>query len=203
MSTAAAWRQHPALRAIPSHTWAVPEPVLPVPEELARVLPSGGLRPGNTIAVCDSVILLLCLAAPASSQGAWCAAIGFSTLGMVAAEELGIDLERFAVIPEPGLQWMTVTAALMDATSLVLLKPPSTASAHDLRRITARARERKVVLLVSGECEGADLRLRVSETQWRGLGQGHGHLRQRCLSISVEGRRMPRPKTTSLLVGGP
>lgn len=198
MTGAVAWKQHPALRAIPQHTWAIPEPVLPVPDALADVLPGGGLRPGTTIAVRDSLILLLSLAAPASKQGAWCAAVGFPTLGMVAAEELGIDLERFAVVPEPGPQWMTVTAALMDATSLVLLQPPPNASAHDLRRLVTRARERKVVLLTTA-LEGSDLELRVTETRWQGLGTGHGHLRERSLAIEICGRRMPRSKRAVLL----
>lgn len=201
MAGVVAWKQHPALRAIPRHTlarMAIPEPVLPAPEELADLLPGGGLRPGTTIAVPDSLILLLALAAPASKQGAWSAAIGFPTLGMVAAQELGIDLERFAVIPEPGPQWMTVAAALMDASSLVLLQPPPNASAHDLRRLVARARERKAVLLIHGRCEGSDLELSVHATQWEGLGQGHGHLRERALSVELCGRRMPRSKRAVL-----
>lgn len=203
MSTAAAWKQaawkqNAALRAIPSHTLArlaIPEPVLPVPEDLSHLLPGGGLKPGTTISVTDSLVLLLALAAPTSEQGAWCAAVGFPMIGALAAEELGIDLERFVLIPDAGPQWLTVVGALMDATSLVLLHPPTTATASDLRRLSTRARERKVVLLTHGSTESAEVELRVTGTRWKGLGQGHGRLSSRELTVQASGRRMPRTRS--------
>lgn len=187
-----------SLGALPLTGWPVAEPVLPVRPELASVLPGGGLRPGSTVSVIGSTSLLLCLAAEVSAAGAWVAAIGFDTVGAVAAAEIGIDLERFVVIGEPGAQWASVAAVLLDAADLILLKPPRGASPADVRRLTARTRERKGVLLCAGEWQGADLRLVVTGNRWDGLGVGHGHLATHELEVTVEGRRSPRPRSTSI-----
>ena len=187
-----------SLRALPLTGWPVAEPVLPMRPELASVLPDGGLRPGSTVSVIGSTSLLLCLASEVSAAGGWVAAVGFDTVGAVAAAEIGIDLERFVVIGEPGAQWASVAAVLLDAADLMLLKPPPRPNSADLRRLTARARERKAVLLCAGEWQGADLRLVVGSNRWDGLGVGHGHLSTHELEITVEGRRSPRPRSTSI-----
>lgn len=178
--------------------WAIPDPVLPVRSDLATVLPGGGLHKGQTLSVIGSLSLLLSMASEVSVSGAWCAAIGFPSLGAVAAAELGIDLERFVVIPEPGIHWATAAAVLMDGADLLLISPPPGSSPAELRRLLQRARERKVVILSDKPWEGADLRITATATHWSGLGQGHGHLASRTIELSVEGRRLPRARTASL-----
>lgn len=183
--------------------WLVQEPVLPVGPDLATMLPDGGLKPGSTISVLGSTSLLLSLAAEASAAGAWCAAVGFPALGAVAAAELGIDHERFVVVPDPGAQWANVASILFDGADLVLLQPPSAPNPADIRRLTARARERRVVLLCAGEWQGADLRLVSRRRQWDGLGVGHGHLATQEIEVSIEGRRSPRPRVAEVTLFPP
>jgi hypothetical protein len=116
------------------------------------------------------------------------------SLGLVAAAELGVALERLALVADPGAAtWGSVVAALVDAFDVVLVRPGGRVRSADGRRLTARARERGAVLLRVGTAggwqEGADVRLAVAHGAWEGLGEGHGHLRARQVEVVVDGRR--------------
>lgn len=164
--------------------------LLPVPAALAGLLPRQALARGTTVAVEGSAALLLTLLAEPSRAGAWCAVVGCPTLGLLAAAEAGIALERLILVPEPGPRWPVVTAALIDALDVVAVRPPTgEKTAGPARRLTSRARERGCVLLPVGDgWEGADLRLAATERSFHGLGQGHGHLRGARLLVRVSGR---------------
>ena len=56
--------------------------------------------------------LALALMAGPSRAGSWCAVVGVTDFGVEAASALGVDLARTVVVPEPGEQWLEVTAAL-------------------------------------------------------------------------------------------
>jgi hypothetical protein len=165
-----------------------PPAILPVLPELASLLPSGGLRRGATVAVTSGSWLLLALMAAASRAGSWCGVVGWPDLGGLAAAELGVALNRVVAVPEPGSQWLMVTAALLDGADLVVARPPPRADVRDLRRLAARARERRSVLLAAGEWPGAELRLSTVDSKWQGLDHGAGHLMTRRLTVRVEGR---------------
>jgi hypothetical protein len=118
------------------------------------------------------------------------AAVGLPDLGIVAAAETGIDLERLALVPSPGARaWPAVVAAFLDAVDVVLVRSPPRLPAGQARRLMARARERGAVLVPLGPwSEPADLRLAVTASAWLGLGQGHGHLRARKAEVTIAGR---------------
>jgi hypothetical protein len=163
-------------------------PVLPVLPELAGLLPSGGLRRGSTVAVLRGGSLLLALLAGASRAGIWCGVLGWPEFGALAAAELGVVLERVVAVPDPGGQWVAAAAALLDGADLVLARPPPRAEPRDLRRLAARARDRRAVLLAAGDWPGAGLRLSTVASRWSGLDGGAGHLLTRELTVRVEGR---------------
>jgi len=159
------------------------------------LLPNGGVPRGSVVGVGGrggATSLALSLAVAPSQQGSWTGAVGLPELGLVAAAELGIDLSRFAVVPEPGKQRATVAAALLDALDVVLLRPPGRVRLTDARRLTARARERGTVLVVNGDNdvwpETPPLRLVAASVAWQGLGEGYGHLRGRHMEVVVTGR---------------
>lgn len=154
------------------------ERMLPVPAAFRPLLPGHGLRRGSTVTVSRSASLALALVARASADGSWVAAVGLPDLGVVAAAESGLALERFALVPHPWPRaWVTVVAALLDAIDVVLVRPPPGLRVADARRQSARAWERGAVLVSLGPwSEPADLRLAVTASQWQGLGQGHGSL---------------------------
>ena len=82
------------------------------------------LRAGGTYALDGSSLALALMAGP-SAAGEWCAVIGVPDLGLEAASELGIALERLILVPEPGESWLEATAALIavpspDTTSFVI-----------------------------------------------------------------------------------
>lgn len=170
--------------------------LIPTSDALRPLFPDGGLRRGTTVGVtgAGATSLAFALLTGPSAAGAWCAAVGIDSLGLLAAEHAGVTLDRFVLLPHPGSDWPTVTAALFDAFEVVLLRPPSGISGPLQRRLAARLRERDRVLLVLGD-EGAsglaaDLHLAGDTAVWEGLGWGAGHLTSRQLRVRAEGRRL-------------
>jgi hypothetical protein len=162
--------------------------VLPVLPPLPDLLPWGGLRRGTTVAVGGATSLLLALIAGPSQAGSWCAIVGVKSLGVVATAEMGVALDRLALVPAPGPEWPVVVAALLDALDLVVVAAPERMRGSDARRLSARARQRGSVLVPFGHWEGADVRLSMNGGIWTGLGSGHGQLRARRVTVSAEGR---------------
>lgn len=164
---------------------------LPVRWDLADLV-VGGLRRGTVIELDGrgATSLALGLAAAPSVAGSWVAVVGLPALGLLAAADAGIHPARTAVVRDPGERWATAVAALVDAVDVVLTGRPPRVRAADARRLTARVRERGSVLLVvgGGWPDRTDLHLSVSLSRWSGLGDGHGHLRERCLEVVIDGR---------------
>jgi hypothetical protein len=177
------------------------ERLLPVLPALQPLLPHPGLRRGATVAVTRSAALALALVAGASAAGSWVAAVGLPDLGIVAAAETGIVLERLALVPAPGARvWPTVVAALLDAVDVVLVRSPPGLPDAQARRLIARARERGAVLVPLGPWpQPADLRLAVTASTWHGIGQGHGHLHSRLAEVVATGRGAATRERRTLL----
>ena len=177
---------------------------LPVVSELASVLPWGGLRSGSTLAVHGSTSLLLALLAEATSAGSWAAVVGMPNLGVVAASELGVRVDRLALVPRPGARFADVVAALLDGMDLVAVTSPGERTASGLQhRLSARARHRRTVLLSLGPWPGADLTLRYTAGNWSGADNGSGYLRTRDTAVHVDGRgAAARPVRTQLRLPG-
>jgi hypothetical protein len=177
--------------------------VLPVLPELAGLLPATGLRRGSTVAVHGSTSLLLALLAEATASGSWAAVVGVPTLGLVAAAELGVEVSRLALVPRPGVEFASVTAALLDGIDLVAVGAGQV-NPQVARRLSARARHRGAVLLSFGAWPGAELELQCGPAEWAGLENGYGHLREREVVVHTRGRgSAARPLRAGLLLPGP
>jgi hypothetical protein len=187
--------------------------MLPVAEPLARLLPAGGLRRGSTVAVPGgpgSGSLLLALLAEASAGGAWVGVVGRPELGVVAAAEAGLRLDRLALVPRPGADLLAVTSALLDGLDVVAVAGAERAGirATDRQRLAARARQRGAVLVALGRWPGADLELSCADARWHGLGAGSsggcGRLRSRALRVRLHGRGVaPHGLDARLLLPAP
>jgi len=185
--------------------------ILPVVPELGGLLPGRGLRRGSTVAVTTgstapsgTTSLMLALLAAASRSGSWCAVVGVPALGLLAAAEVGIVLDRLALVPDPGPEWPTVVAALIDGVDLVVVAVPGPVSASVASRLAARARQRGSVLVPYGRWVGADVTLQVTAAQWEGLGQGRGRLRRREVTIAARGRgAAARPREITVWMPDP
>jgi hypothetical protein len=194
-----------------------PEPgadgrVLPVVAPLAGLLPAGGLRRGSTVAVAagtGSTSLLTALIARASAAGAWVGVVGRPELGLVAAAEAGVALERLALVPYPGADLVAVTAALLDGLDVVAVAVPGSGlRAGERQRLAARARQRGAVLLPLGSWPGADAELRCAPTRWQGAGgRAEGVLGRLCarrVQVRLRGRGVvPAGRAAALLLPGP
>ena len=205
--------ERPPLAELAGHARPVAlagERLLPVLDPLAPLLPGGALRRGMVVGVSASTSLALALLAGASAAGSWCGAVGLPSLGVVAAAELGVVLDRFPLVAAPagGEEWAWAVAALLDAVDVVLARPPARVNARDARRLAARARERSSVLVVSGGRtpwpEALDVRLEVESAAWEGVGEGYGRLRARRVEVVAGGRgAAARSRRATLWLPGP
>ena len=173
------------------------EQLLAVPGPFEALLPWGGLRRGSTVSVTapgvgGSTSLALALVAEASRTGSWLAAVGMPSLGLVAADEAGVALERLVLVATPErAAWGSVVAALVDGFDLLLLQGGrGGVRPTDARKLVARARERGTVLLQLGPGweDEADVSLRLAGARWFGLDDGYGHLDARRVTVEVTGR---------------
>jgi hypothetical protein len=85
--------------------------VLPALREL---LPRGGLVRGLVVSVAEFGVLAPVLLAGAAADRAWCGIAGGPEAGILAVAELGLDLERTLMVPDPGDAWPQVVASLLD-----------------------------------------------------------------------------------------
>jgi hypothetical protein len=183
-----------------------------LPEGLARgIVVAVGSRPG----VAGITSLALTLVARASQDGAWVAVVGAPWLGLVAAAELGVVLDRLVVVDvdgggrsltgnvcqpttrgqrRPRAQLASVVAALVDGFDVVVVGPAVGRRLRqaDTRRLAARTRERGGVLVAMGQDlpgGAASVRLEVVASAWEGLEEGGGrHLRACRATVEATGR---------------
>ena len=137
-----------------------PEDLLP--ESAAPV--AGPVVPRGTVAVLSGArSLLLNVVASVTAAGGNAAIVGQPNIGLLAAVEMGADLSRIAVIPDPGNDPVEVAAVLIDGMDLVVLglggrQVPQTRA----RAVVARARNKGCTLLVTdGDWQGAPTRLQA------------------------------------------
>ncbi|GIG20984.1 hypothetical protein Cch01nite_17080 [Cellulomonas chitinilytica] len=175
----------PAAR--PTSLITTERPPMPVPPPLLPLLPDG-LRRGATTAVLGSTSLVLTVLAHACAGGSWAAVVGQPTIGLLAAAQAGVALDRLAVVPRPGAEAPTVVAALVDGMDVVVVGPEAALTDADRRRLSARARDRGAVLLSTVDWPGASTVLTVEAGRWTGAGAGDGRLRTHELRVTRSGR---------------
>ena len=172
--------------------------VIPTHPAIAGLLPGGGLKLGAVYSVERSAMLLMTLLAGPSAAGAWCAVVGVPEFGVEAAQRFGIDLERLVLVPRPGDDWLAVTAAIADVMGVVVTRPPKRATDSNIARLSARLRQRGATLLVLGNWPQSEAMLSLSDSEWHGIGDGHGHLSAREVTVTVTSRVAGRPRSARL-----
>lgn len=178
--------------------------LLPVLPALRELLPKGALVRGSVVSAGPWSLLCLALAAGPVASGAWCAVAGIPEFGVVAAADAGLDPARLLLVPEPGPGWQQAVASLLDGCDLVVLRPPARLPAQGRRKLEAAVRRYGAVLLVAGDWEGAQVRLRIAAQEWAGIGRGHGRLRSRRAQVVADGRGdWSRTRTRWLWLPGP
>lgn len=184
------------------------ERTLPVAEELTELFVEGGLVRGR-ILTCTGLAatsLSLALLAPVVAAGSWLSIVDLPTIGLDAASEFGLPLERVVAInSEHGSdgsrehddrwshQWPDVMAAAIDGFDVILARVPADVHPSAMRKVATRVQRRGAVVVLLGDlgpatCDGV---LHTEPMGWTGVGDGHGHLQQRSVVVRASGRRMP------------
>ena len=197
---------------------------LPVDEAFATLLPDPGLIRGRIVGCSGAAAtsLALALASRATTTGSWLAVVGMAPIGIEAAGELGVAIDRLVSVDADGRQpgeWADRVAAVADGFELILTMPPagqSTRAERAIRKVRQRIQARGAVLLMisagarrsgatsstAGSGSGADVVLEVTAGEWEGLGRGHGYLRRRRVVVRASGRRVPRQVERELWLPG-
>lgn len=190
------------------------EKTLPVHEALQPLLPEGALGRGRSFG-CEGVTatsLALALSAEAAASGAWLAVVDLPWLGVEAAAELGVPLERLVRV-DPGASrgreraaaWAELLGAVLDGFDLVVTRVPARAHPGVVRRVQTRMQSRGSIVIVVGAAPAwsTDVTLRATRARWEGAAEGSGHLRARRVAVEATGRRVPRPRHAELWLPGP
>jgi hypothetical protein len=130
--------------------------------------------------------------------------VGLPGLGLVAAAEAGLAVDRLALIPRPGPDWVDAVGALLDGMDIVVIATPAGVPAQLATRLAAKTRQRGGVLIPVGRWPGADITLEVVGGSWHGLGEGPGRLRRREVEVVAHGRgAATRARRAHLWLPGP
>ena len=121
---------------------------------------------GTVVVASGARSLLLKAVATMTASGGHVAMVGQPDIGLLAAVEMGADLSRLALVPDPGADPIGVAAVLLDGMDLVVLGLGGrSVSPSQVRAVTARARNKNCTLLVTGgDWPGARMRLQATVT---------------------------------------
>ncbi|MFJ4233851.1 hypothetical protein [Cellulosimicrobium cellulans] len=172
------------------------------PRPLGAILDNGRLPRGAASVVAGSTSLLLALLATSQGTSDWLAAVGAPDLGMLAAADAGVALERVALVPRAGDDPAGVVAALLDGMTYVVVGPDARLTASERRRLLARARERGSGLVAVSAWEHAAVHLDVVGHRWSGTGAGGGYLRRCELDVARTARGITDRWTLTLPTPG-
>lgn len=154
--------------------------------------------------------LALALAVDAAAEGSWVAVVDVPALGLEAAEEFGIPLERVVRV-DPGTRrpgaatWAELLAAVLDGFEVVITRVPGSVSAGLARKVQTRLTTREAVVITVGRGSelSVDVELRATDPRWEGVEIGAGHLRGRRVTVTSSGRRVPTSRTATMWLPGP
>jgi hypothetical protein len=182
----------------------------PVLSAFEGALGAPGIQRGSTVVVesggapgATSVALALCAAATAA--GRWCAIVGLASVGLVAASEFGLCLDRLVIVPSLSSRPAKVLAPLLEGCEIVLVAGWGFPNMGETRRLAAVARERRSILLplrlgssraLGHWPEPPDVALRVIGSRPVGIGQGDGYLTARRVTVEATRRRVS-PRTVA------
>ncbi len=205
------------------------EDLLVLKPALADLIGAPGLRRGSVVVVeaapaagasskavpSGATSVALGLFAGPVSAGAYGAVVGLPDLGLLAAKELGVALDHLVLVPAPDHKAPAVVAALLEAFDLVLVRFPVAPAPAIARRLIARARERRSVLVLAGPGTGTgvwsgapslswpeppEVRLVARCCAYEGIRQGSGHLLRRRVEVVARRRRVVPAVITRTLV---
>jgi hypothetical protein len=143
------------------------------------------------------------LSAAATRAGSWLAVVGVPNLGISAAVEAGVAVERLVLAhpPHTSREWITTVAALVEGFEVIIAAPPPSLGAHDARRLQTRVAARQAVLITVDRATLSttndarvfvpDVDVHAETIEWSGIERGGSHITRRSVRLRVDGRRHP------------
>ncbi len=185
-------------------------PTLPVSPDLHAMFPEGGLVRGRTV-LCGgdaAVALALRIVSQPTQAGSWLGVVGVHNIGVQAASEQGVALQR-VVFVQPATsraEWVSTVAAAADGFDVLMLEVPHGITVADARRVQTRIQSRRNALVLIGATQKLalqsvfqpDVVIDTTTTQWNGIERGSGHVQSREVCVTVSGRRVPKAQQYSL-----
>ena len=187
-----------------------PLPTLPVSPDLRAMFPEGGLVRGRTV-LCGgdaAVALALRIVSQPTQAGSWLGVVGVHNIGVQAASEQGVALQR-VVFVQPATsraEWVSTIAAAADGFDVLMLEVPHGITVADARRVQTRIQSRRNALVLIGATQKLalqsvfqpDVVMDTTTTQWNGIERGSGYVQSREVCVTVSGRRVPKAQQYSL-----
>ena len=188
---------------------------LAVADDVRELLPDSGLVRGRIVRCSGDagLSLALSLCSLATQQGSWLGIVGVEHLGLLAAVEHGVALERTVLVhpPKTSREWSITVAAAIEGLDLLIVAVPERLSVNDARRVQTRLQSRRAVMIIvdntvlsqsrsmngSNEAQQflADVVLDTKTKSWSGVDKGAGYLQHRDVRIRVSGRRVARERS--------
>ena len=187
-----------------------PLPTLPVPSDLRAMFIHGGLVRGRTVLCSGDAAITLALrtVSQATQAGSWLGVVGVRNIGVQAASEQGVALQR-VVFVQPATtraEWVSTVAAAADGFDVLMLEVPHGITVADARRVQTRVQSRRNALVLTSATQKLalqsvfqpDVVMDATTTQWNGIERGAGHVQSRDVCVAVSGRRVPKAQQHSL-----
>lgn len=178
--------------------------VLPVPSELAKVLPAGGVERRAVTEFSDCPALIVELISQVSAGGGHVGVVGWPELSLAGVVERG-ELDNVVVVPDPGNDPLGVLGVLVEGLDLVVARwaTPLELSPVRARPLLGKLRGGAAALvLVGARVPSPAARVRAEVTTFRGIGAGTGRIRGVDIAVRVEVGGRP-PASTTVTVGRP
>lgn len=177
--------------------------VVAVGEELAGILPSGGLVRRRHTHLADCPALVVELIAHCSARGGHVAVVGWPELSYAGVVDSGGKLGNIIAVPDPGPEPLNISAVLVEGLDLVIHRFPGRLelSPDRARPLLAKLRSGTAALVLIGAevaSPAADIDARVST--YRGLGTGTGRINGVDIDVAVTAKGH-RPARTRLTLG--
>lgn len=175
---------------------------LPVPPELAKVLPGGGLARRAVTEVSDCPALIVELIVQTTAGGGHVGVVGWPELSLAGVIDNG-RLEKIITVPDPGSDPLGVIGVLVEGLDLVVARWPAPL---ELSLVRARPMLGKLrggvaaLVLVGARVSSPTVRIQAGVTTFRGIGEGTGRIRGVDIAVRVEAKGHS-PASTTVTVG--
>lgn len=167
--------------------------VLSVEPLLGGILPGGGLARKAVTLMDESPYLAIEVMAHVASQGGVVGVVGWPHLCFAQMIEYGDILSNIVVVPEPGIEPLSVVATLAEGLDLVFCYLPQMEVTPSRARpfLSKLRRGTAAVVLVGAELAAPAARIRSKILHFHGIGSGTGRIQTVEIEVTAHTKNFP------------